>query len=45
LPRYAFGAIPEIVVGPWSSMVAAAMPATWVAWNDCVGSNGFVAYL
>src|SRR5262249_50575659 len=23
----------------------AAMPATCVAWNDCVGSNGVVAYL
>ena len=39
------GATPEIVVpcasAPW---LPAAMPATCVAWNDPVGSNGTLAY-
>ena len=38
------GATPEIVVPPaFVLWLPAAIPATWVAWNDCFGSNGRLA--
>src|SRR4051812_32156001 len=42
---YAFGATPESVSAPtWMPCTPAAIPATWVAWNEPVGSNGVDAY-
>ena len=42
---YAFGATPESVLpATWTPCTPAAMPATWVAWKEPVGSNGVDAY-
>ena len=48
MPRYAWGATPEMGEPPLGavgvSWSPAAIPATWVAWNENRGSNGRFAY-